>query len=139
MSEVLLTPLPEPVSPVDPDMNIPRRAPSQSTEFFNSLYVEGVRGHTRPLQVRRKPATSASKLILSEPWRKLTTSSRSNIYCLSALVTYFVPLRITHTATTQPRHSPLHFRYVYGSRPSTQSLGFRPIRAPPSSRRKRSS
>jgi hypothetical protein len=62
MSEILLTPLPGPISPVDPDMNFPRRAPSQSTEFFNSLYVEGVRGHTRPLQVRKKPATLNSEL-----------------------------------------------------------------------------
>jgi len=61
MSEILLTPLPEPISPVDPDMNVPRRAPSQSTEFFNSLYVEGVRGHTRPLQVRKKPVSSTGK------------------------------------------------------------------------------
>jgi hypothetical protein len=74
MSEILLTPLPEPISPVDPDMDSPRRAPSQSTEFFNSLYVEGVRGHTRPLQVRKKPADLNSDLF--EPFLGLKLTDR---------------------------------------------------------------
>lgn len=60
MSEVLLTPVPEPVSPVDPNIRMPHRAQSQSTEFFNSLYVEGVRGYTKPLQVRKKAMATHS-------------------------------------------------------------------------------
>jgi hypothetical protein len=69
MSEVLLTPVPEPISHLDPDIKIAARAPSQSTEFFNSLYVEGVRGYTKPLQVKKKAMVTggAGKLLLSRP------------------------------------------------------------------------
>lgn len=67
MSAVLLTPGSEPISPIDPYMSTLARAPSQSTEFFNAVFVDsrsgagvagadesGGRGGTRPMRVKKK-------------------------------------------------------------------------------------
>ena len=67
MSEILLTPRPEPISPIDPDIRPLARAPSQSTEFFNAVFVDtrsgnvipgggggGGGGGTMPLRVMKK-------------------------------------------------------------------------------------
>lgn len=56
MSEILLTPRPEPISPIDPDVRPALRASSQSSEFFNSVFVDSVYSGTRPLKVVKKAA-----------------------------------------------------------------------------------
>jgi hypothetical protein len=141
MSEILLTPRPEPISPVDPDMKMPRRAPSQSTEFFNSLYVEGVRGHTRPLQVIKKPATLTGKLsfiIVECP--KLRFSVFPNFHCLSPFIADLYSLvREPHSSQDPTTSSPIHLRHVHGSQPPAKQLCFWTIRTSSSPRTRQSS
>lgn len=77
MSEILLTPLPEPISPIDPDVRPLARAASQSTEFFDSVFVDSAYSGTKPLRVVKKVV--AGELVTTQlSYRSCAGNARSS-------------------------------------------------------------